>query len=199
MMPISPQRISDKGLTLIEILLVLVIFAGIAAIGVPRLFRTSDNLRKTTRQMTSLTKEIRNHAKLKNATYRLVLDMTADPHRYWVEYSPGSKPIPANLYEKKTDDDQMNMNTSFKKDESLTKKEKDLPNGVYFGAVETINTKEPITQGVAYIHYFPEGFVEASIIQLTNRKGTTWTLVISPLTGQAEILEQEKFLKDLNP
>jgi general secretion pathway protein H len=201
MMPISPQRNYNRGFTLIEILLVLVIFAGIAAIGVPRLFRTSDNIRKITRQMTALTKEIRNRAKLKNSTMRLVLDMSAEPHQYWVEMSPGSRPIPANLYEEKSDDDdeQAPTNSQFARDEFLTKKPKDLPKGIYFGAVETINTKEPITQGIAYIHYFPEGFVEASIIQLTNRQGLTWTLVISPLTGQAEIIEEEKFLKDLNP
>ncbi len=196
---ISPQRTSKNGFTLIEILLVLVIFAGIAAISVPRMFRTSDNIRKVTRQMTSLTKEIRNRAKLKNSTLRLVVDMTADPHKYWVELSSGSKPIPANLYEEKSEAEEQGLSSQFKRDEFLTKKEKELPNGVYFNAIETINTKEPVTQGLAYIHYFPEGFVEASIIQLTNRKGTTWTLVISPLTGQAEILEEEKYLKDLNP
>jgi len=198
MMPISPQRIfNQRGLTLIEILLVLVIFAGMASIGIPRLYRTSDNIRKAARNMTALTKEIRNRAKLKNSTYRLVLDMTAEPHRYWVEYIVGSRPIPSNLYEEKSSEPI--SDTEFKKDSTVIKKEKELPSGLFFGAVETINTKEPIKQGIAYIHYFPEGFVEASVIQLTNRSGLTWTLVISPLTGQADIIEEEKLLRDLNP
>lgn len=201
MTPTSPQTIfNERGLTLIEILLVLVIFAGLAAVGIPKLFSsTSTEIRKVTRHLTALTKEVRNRAKLKNATYRLVFDMSAEPHKYWLEYSQGSKPIPANLYEDAPQEEMSSGQIQFQKDETLIKKEKELPKGLYFGAVETINTKSPITQSVAYIHYFPEGFVEAAVIHLTNRQGLTWTLVISPLTGQAEIIEEERFLKDLNP
>jgi general secretion pathway protein H len=199
-MPISPRTTNNnRGLTLIEILIVLVIVASIAAIGVPRLMNTSaDSMKKLTRHMTTLTKEIRNRAKLKNVTERLVIDMSSEPHRYWVEYTQGSRPIPANLYEPKDKDEPDKNEAQFKKDEILTKKEKELPKGVYFNSVETVNSKEPITNGLAYVHYFPEGFVEAAVIQITNRKGMTWTLVISPLTGQAEVIDEEKSLKDLS-
>src|SRR3954469_6599920 len=107
MMPISPQTNCNRGFTLIEILLVLVIFAGLAAVGVPKLFRTSDNIRRVTRQLTALTKEIHNRAKLKNATMRLVIDMSQEPHRYWVETASGSKPIPANLYDEKPKEEEL--------------------------------------------------------------------------------------------
>ncbi len=194
------NRRSSKGFTLVEILIVLAIFAGIAAMGIPALFKKSDNIKKVARKLTSLTKEVRSRAKLKNATYRIVFDMSAEPHRYWVEFMQGSKPIPANLYEEKEEDREADSRTSrnFQKDTSLFKEEKELPNGLFFGSVETINTKSPITEGMAYIHYFPEGFVEASVIQVTNRENLTWSFVISPLTGQCEIFESAKSLKDLN-
>ena len=190
---------ASKGFTLVEILIVLAIFARIAAMGIPALFKKSDNIKKVARQLTSLTKEVRNRAKLKNSTYRIVFDMRAEPHRYWVEYSQGSKPIPANLYEEKTDDESPSTQSQrFQKDLTILKKERELPNGLSFASVETINTKAPITEGFAYVHYFPEGFVEAAVIQVTNKSNLTWSFVISPLTGQCEIIEEAKSLKDLN-
>ncbi len=200
---ISPLKLfnlkSPKGFTLVEILIVLAIFAGIAAMGIPALFKKSDNIKKVARQLTSLTKEVRNRAKLKNSTYRIVFDMTAEPHRYWVEFMQGSKPIPANLYESKKDNEAEGSRArSFQKDTSLMKKERELPNGLTFASIETINTKTPISEGLAYVHYFPEGFVEAAVIQVTNKNNLTWSFVISPLTGQCEIIEEAKSLKDLN-
>ena len=121
-MLISPlknfKRSSSKGFTLVEILIVLAIFAGIAAMGVPALFKKSDNIKKVARKLTSLTKEVRSRAKLKNATYRIAIDMRAEPHRYWVEFMQGSKPIPANLYEEKEEDREAQSRSSrnFQKD-----------------------------------------------------------------------------------
>jgi general secretion pathway protein H len=50
---------------------------------------------------------------------------------------------------------------------------------------------------MAYIHFFPEGFVEAAAVQITNGKSLTWTLVFNPVTGQADIIEQARALKDI--
>jgi general secretion pathway protein H len=200
--PLTTNKLTLRkraGFTLVEILIVLVIFAGLAAMGIPALFRKGDNIKKVARQLTALTKEVRNRAKLKNATYRIVIDMSEEPHKYWVEYTQGSRPIPANLYDQKKDDDTENPNKiTFKRDDLISKKDKELPSGLYFAEVETVNTKAPITQGQAYIHYFPEGFVEASVIQVTDRKNLTWTFVISPLTGQADIIQEARSLKDMD-
>ena len=196
---ISPlKNFNSKAFTLVEVLIVLAIFAGIVGFGVPALFKKGDNIRKVARQMTALTKEVRSRAKLKNSTYRLVFDMTGDTHHYWVEYMQGSKPIPANIYDEKKKGDEDESKTRFQKDTSIVKEERALPKGLFFGSVETINTKNPITDGLAYVHYFPEGFVEAAVIQVTNRDALTWSFVISPLTGQSEVIESAKSLKDLN-
>lgn len=180
-----------------EILVVLVILAGMAVIGLPRLFKNNDNIRKVARNFTTLTKEVRNRARLKNVTARLVFDMTAEPHRYWVEYTQGSAPVDANLYDPRRVQDYKPA-TTYVRDEVLTKKERELPSNLYFAVVETVNTREPVSQGMVYIHFFPEGFVEGAVIQVTNRKDLTWTFAISPLTGQAQIFEEAKLLKDMN-
>ena len=129
---------ASKGFTLVEILIVLAIFARIAAMGIPALFKKSDNIKKVARQLTSLTKEVRNRAKLKNSTYRIVFDMRAEPHRYWVEYSQGSKPIPANLYEEKTDDESPSTQSQrFQKDLTILKK---VGNNLTDGSLKDRNT-----------------------------------------------------------
>jgi general secretion pathway protein H len=79
----------------------------------------------------------------------------------------------------------------------MTKTEKKLPPNLKFSQVETINMTEPITSGLAYIHFFPEGMMEASAIQISDNKNGTWTLVFNPLTGQADIIEKAATLKNL--
>jgi general secretion pathway protein H len=79
----------------------------------------------------------------------------------------------------------------------VTRKEQVLPSGLRFASLETANMKSPITSGTAYIHFFPEGFVEAAALQITDGKKLTWTLVFNPLTGQAEIVEKAQSLKDI--
>jgi general secretion pathway protein H len=38
--------------------------------------------------------------------------------------------------------------------------------------------------------------MEATALQITNKKDLTWTLIYNPLTGQASIAEVAKSLKD---
>jgi general secretion pathway protein H len=64
-----------------------------------------------------------------------------------------------------------------------------LPSGVAL-SVWTRHQREPATQGVAYLYFFPQGFTEKA--QVYVRQGeNVWTLVISPLTGKVDISGEE--------
>ena len=66
----------DKGFTLIEIMIVVVIIASIFATFVPGLFSKSDReLRKEVRRIALLSKEIRNRAVLTKNTHRIVFNI----------------------------------------------------------------------------------------------------------------------------
>ncbi len=191
---------SQKGFTLIEIMIVLAILAAVLVVGAPRLVKKENNIKSVAHKFIVLSKEIRNKARLSNSTYRLVINIDPQDEKYWVEKANGPQPVDPEAMEKereKSEKDEEAPPPLFQIDKSVFKKEQSLPSGLHFASVETVNTKAPITSGVAYIYFFPEGFVEASALQITNGNNLTWTLVFNPLTGQADIIEKASSLKDI--
>ncbi|HEY8269609.1 MAG TPA: type II secretion system protein [Pseudobdellovibrionaceae bacterium] len=196
--------LSRGGFTLIEVMIVIAIIAGLIAVGAPRLLKKDANIKTTARQLTVLVKEIRNQAKLFNSTYRLVIRIETGQESFWVEKSSGPVLIDKEKLkeelEGKNKDKKPEENAPpplFQIDKRLSKKEKFLPSNLHFAQVETMNMSQPVTSGLAYIHFFPEGLMEASTIQITDKKNT-WTLVFNPLTGQADIVEKAVNLKELS-
>ena len=192
---------SQRGFTLIEIMIVLAILASIIGLVAPRMIRKDPNIKSIARQFIVLSKEIRNKARLSNSTYRLAIELGGDGGKYWVEKANGPQPVDPDAYEKakeKADTKDGAPPPLFQLDKSVLKAEKSLPTGLRFGSVETTNMKSPVTSGTAYVHFFGEGFVEAAAVQITNGNNLTWTLVFNPLTGQADIVEKAHSLKD-NP
>lgn len=191
---------SQRGFTLIEIMIVLAILAALLTVVAPRLTQKRTNIKNVAREFITMGKDIRNKARLNNSTYRLVINMDPQDEKYWVERANGPQPVDPEAYEKakekSEDKEEAAPPPLFQIDNSVIK-EKKLPSGLRFGSVETINMKSPITSGIAYVHFFPEGFVEAAAIQITDGNKLTWTLVFNPLTGQADIVEKAQSLKDI--
>lgn len=187
-----------KGFTLFEILIVISILAGIMAVLVPRLNRGESQVKKVTRHLLVLSRDVRTQARLKNRTFRIVFNMKNPDHSYWVESTPGAVP-PKTLEQLEEDerlDEEVRPKVAFEKETKFTKTEYKLGKDLFFGSVETNNSKRPVTEGEAYVYYSPQGLVEASAIQLTNRKQLNWTLVINSLTGQVDIVDHALALKD---
>lgn len=190
----------NRGFTLIEVMIVLALVAALVAFGVPRLFKKDNNIRKVARQFIAMSREIRNQARLSNSTFRIVIVLDDKGDTYWVERANGLQPIDPNAAEKEKEKDEDKENAPpplFKKDNFLFKKDKELPSGLRFSSIETMNMKAPQTSGTAYIYFFPEGFVEAAAVQIAGPNNVTWTLVFNPLTGQADIIEKAQALKDI--
>jgi general secretion pathway protein H len=151
--------------------------------------------------MASLSREVRNQARIKKMTYRIVLNLSdKDKSTYWVENAPGNVVIPseATLEKLKSLDEKERPKSPFQKATNLIKEERELPSGLVIGSVETPNSQGPVTEGMAYVYYSPEGLVEKAIIQITNKKELTWSLIFNPITGHADIVEKAISLKDLN-
>lgn len=193
---------SQRGFTLIEIMIVLGILAAIMAIATPRLLKKDANINTVARKFLVLAREVRTKARLQGATYRIVIKMDDKEPQYWVERASGPQRIDPDAYEKALEKANEKKGEDappplYQMDKSITRKEQDLPSGLRFASLETANMKAPITSGEAYIHFFPEGFVEAAALQITNGQKLTWTLVFNPLTGQADIVEKAQSLKGL--
>ncbi|MFP5519208.1 MAG: Tfp pilus assembly protein FimT/FimU [Bdellovibrionia bacterium] len=192
---------SSRGFTLIEVMIVLAIIAGVIVLGAPRIFKASTNIKSVARHLVVLTKETRNKARLNNVTYRLVFDLKEEGTSYWAEKGQGPQAVDLESLrlseEEKDQRDEEAPPPPFSMDTSLLKQPKTLPTGIKIVSIETINSANPIREGKAYIYYSAQGFVEASAIQIANAQNQIWTLVINPVTGQADIVEKATSLKDL--
>lgn len=63
-----------------------------------------------------------------------------------------------------------------------------LGSGIKVLKVQTEHDEEPITEGVAYIYFWPGGVTERAIVQIAKLGDDTGlTVEISPLTGRADI------------
>jgi general secretion pathway protein H len=192
----------QRGFTLIEVMIVLAILGAMVVFGAPRLMKKDNNIKAVTRHFLVLSKEIRNKARLSNSTYRLVINLDEKSNTYWVEKATGAKLLDpdeaAKEKERKEHEDKEHpAPPMFTMDKSLTKKQETLPGEIRFTSVETINSKEAMTSGLAYVYFFPEGFVEASTVQITNGPKNVFTLIFNPLTGQADIVPKAQSLKDI--
>lgn len=193
-----------RGMSLIEILIVVAILAGLVGLALPRIKKNNTNIKSVMRELSVLSREVRHYARLKNATYRIVFTLNGNLNTedsYFVEASNRAVLIKSEAKRKDEDSrsslDKKENKSPFQKVEKPLKKEKQIPSGLFIKSVESRYSSEPVTKGTAYIHYSPEGLVEQSIVQITNGKGLTWSLIFQPLTGHADIVDKPISLKDL--
>jgi general secretion pathway protein H len=202
-MPKNRTRSRASGFTLVEIMIVMIIVVAILSLGAGALFKSSTAMRTFIREMAIRTRELRNTARLTTSTMRIVINMNEEKgHSYWIESAPGTAQLMseeqlkelARLTSSQREDE--TPKSDFEQDSRIMKKPLKPPRGLFFESVEYA-TKEPITQGLAYIHFFPQGLAEDAAIHFTDKKNLNWTMTINPLTGRAQVYERKISLKEL--
>lgn len=197
---------NNKAFSLLEIVIVLSIMGAIIGIALPRLTDKKIDTRKVLREFAIAGKDLKGRAKLSGTTYRLAFQLEpANAQSWWVEKSGQAtlvdkKKIEAEREaEKKAQagsTDQVKK-TDFQPDTTIFKKKQTLPSGFKFVHIESGTQDVIMSDGVAYIHFFPQGLIESSAIQIEDPKKNIWTLVYNPITGQMDVLSEAKLLKDL--
>jgi len=197
---------NNSGFSLLEITVVIMIIGTILSLALSRTnFNKPDN-RKVFRDMVMMVKEIRNRAKLYGTTYRIAFRLDEKNQAYWVEKSTSPTLLSKDQIQIERDESQKNMQdddpekykSPFQIDTTYTKNEKTLPEGFSFKSIESGPQEVIFTDGVAYIHFFPQGMIEPIALHIVDPKKNIWTLVFNSITGQADIIDGEKSLKDLN-
>ncbi len=163
--------------------------------------------KKVIREITTTAKEVRNRAKLYGTTYRLTFRLDADNQAYWVEKSTTVTYIDKAALEKARDEakssfrkdekEEGKVQSPFQPDSTFFKKEQTLPKDYSFKLIESGAQNVTYSDGMAYIHFFPQGFIEAAMIQIEDSKKNIWSISFNPITGQAAIITEAKLLKDL--
>lgn len=156
---------------------------------VPALQRiTNQRINATTRTFMGLVRSLRSDSILLNSTHRLVLDL--DEKTYWVEQQKAFQLLsetPEELPPKKGVK-QEPPPSNFSLVSKYSSGPKRMPDGVQFLGV--LKEQEGLRkEGVVYIHFFPNGFVEQSVLYLA-KSGTeevSYSVVIRPTSGKVEI------------
>ncbi|MGE0526051.1 MAG: type II secretion system protein [Bdellovibrionales bacterium] len=203
---------TTKGFTLIELMVVMAIIAGMVVLATPYIGNRNTESKAFLRELTVLSRELHTKAKLNGVVYRLVIDLAGPTgertekteQRLWVERSSNrsvlAKAGTDEAAEKDTgdDDDKKKKDPDgFEVDNLIIKEPKSLPRGMRLERVELTRLKNPVSAGKAYIHYLPAGLVDEAAIHIKGQKNQTWTIAIHPLTGKAELISNTRSLKEI--
>lgn len=200
-----PRLTKNNGFSLMEMVIVLVIIGSVMGLVLPRLLDKKSETRKALREFVIAGKDLRNRSKLNNVTYRLAFRLDENKQAWWVEKSNkivfiDKKKLDAQREAAKStfkNDEEGKAVPEFQPDTTIFKKEQVLPKGFRFKQIESGPQDLQATDGTAYIHFFPQGLIEASTIQIEDDKKNIWTLVFNPITGHSDIIPEAKSLKDL--
>ena len=158
---------NSKGYTFIELSIVILLIGLMCAIAIPR-FRyaiLTDNLKKTTRRMVGIIKNLRTEAIREQKVYVLHFDLKTK--KYWVE-------SPDMTVEGRNDSQESAVF---------------LPADVHILDVQ-LNGKEKKMLGEVEIRFNKKGYVQQSVIHLGADDGRKFTLVLSPFLGRIKVLDK---------
>jgi prepilin-type N-terminal cleavage/methylation domain-containing protein len=189
---------NKHGFSLIELLIVVAILGLVGMIAVPSISNTFRfSVKSAAREIATLIKDTSNSAQITGKIHRIVWDLKAD--QYWVESTSESTLLKSEesakvekdrggLFNKKElTEEEKKANGGFRKENSLTKSKRTLPIGVKFKDVVTEQSEEPIVEGLAYTHIFPQGLSEKTLVHLQDNSKNEISLIVSNLLGRCTV------------
>lgn len=194
---------SKAGFTLLEIMIVLVIVGGLAAIAIPAITNRNNEVKAFLRSLTTMSRDLHTRAKLQGTAYRIVIDLgessdgKSTPQQYWVEKANGKVVLNEREEEKAMELAKDPDKPKDAKGFTPVKDPKPIPSVIRIDRVELTRLTSPITQGKAFIHYLPEGLVDEAVIRIKGNKDQIWTIAVHPLTGKAELIFKSVGLKEI--
>ncbi len=158
----------SAGFTLLELSIVLVIFAIAASFVIPRL-RDSDSaaLTASAARLSTTVRYLYEESALRGRPMRLNLDL--DEHAYWITVL-GDDPDEAE----------------FVPDGAALARPTVLPQAVAFADV-VLPALGTVKDGQVFAQFLPDGWVDPLVVHLINRRNEYATLAVDPLTGRTRV------------
>ena len=207
---ISKAVRTNRGFTLIELLIGLAIIGLIMGLVVSKMGKLFEReMKNSASHLASTIRYIYNKSISEGVTLRLVFDL--DEQKYWVESTSAEHfalkkegeedQTPKKKTEKKEEKGKKKeekkeagsesitpKEATFTKEESSLLKAVQLPKGVYFKDIYAEHQTAHLSEGQAYIYFFPQGYVERSVINLRDKEDAVhYSLTLNPITGAVVI------------
>jgi general secretion pathway protein H len=214
---IPPARRYQRGLTLLEIMIVMLIVGlmmGVMIFGTGQL--TASRLKRATAMVAGAVRVAFTRATATSMSQRLVIDL--DAQTLWLEESAAPMLVQAKdtagtggaAAVTQAEKDAFKENDRILKgpvpprptfhavetlgfsNDTGVRGPRPLGRGLKFRSVQTLHDDEPHTAGRAYIYFWPGGQTERAVIQLAPASrdaidSDTLTLIVAPLTGKVVI------------
>lgn len=193
----------NKGFTLIELLIALALIGLIMGLVVGQARKLSESsMKHSANRLAATIRYLYNKAASEGITLRLVIDL--EESKYWIEKTtkhvtlekeettgPGTRDQGLRTKKKKeekTEDGEQKSEATFSPEESYLAKGVTLPKGVYFKDVYAEHQVERLSKGEAFIYFFPQGYVERSVINLRDSDDKVhYSLEVNPISGAVAI------------
>ena len=162
---------AEPGFTLIELMVVMLLISIILAVAIPRFEGgfLQDPVKTFSRKMISTVRSLRSAAVQTQIQHTLIIDLNAQQLNMVsqaVETETGAD-ASANPPKK-----------SFKPPDSLTLVDVQFPGS------------DPITTGIAEIHFYPAGYSDHAFIRLQSSSDDRYTYVVEPLLPKVKLFEE---------
>ncbi len=185
-----------RGFTLIEMVAVLVVIGLLFTLALPQFReRTHADLKRSAISLAATIEHVFHQSIFRHETLRLTYDLASSS--YWldrfmdpasVDDDPGGEEGGEIDGEEGTGNGDEEADVPhYVADRSILPEPVKLPAGVIITSVETQYIEET-TEGEAYTHFFPDGYVEPTVIYMADRRGAEYTLYASPVSGRVKVL-----------
>ena len=159
-----------KGFTLLELSLVLFIVGLLVTVVLPRFGAVgSARLESSARRLATLVRYLNGEAAFNGRTYRISYDLGEQSYTAQVL-------VPSR------------GTAEFVTDPSPMARPVRLPVGITFADVRIASVGR-VQSGQVFTHFYPHGYVDPTVVHLRDQQERVMTVVIPPLTGEAQVYE----------
>jgi len=167
----DPRSLTPKtGFTLLELSLVLFIIGLLVAVLLPRFGDIGGaRLESSAHRLAALVRYLSGEAAFSGQVYRISYDLGAQtyavqvlvPSRGTMEFVADSSPM-----------------------SQLVR----LPSGIAFADVRVPRAGR-LNSGRVFTHFYPQGYIDPTVVHLRDQREQMMTVVIPPITGEAKVYE----------
>lgn len=162
------------------------------SVGMPAIQRVGlQQVNSSTRRFVGVIRSVRNDSILLNTIHRLAFDF--QERTWWVEEQKVQRLLSDTpVRPKKKKNAEQETDSNFALAQKYNREPVPLPGGVAVPGILKEN-EGLLKEGIAYIHFFPNGYNEHSIIYLAKEGAAevAYSLIVPPTSGKIEIVREQ--------